>query len=82
LPRSAGLEAIAAQSIANDELVSPFLDARRGHVFWLDLPAEGPGQSGVWQLVGEEAILSIEEFLTQAKRNCGFGTSRPGFRYS
>src|SRR5712672_2981282 len=48
-----GLEAIAAQSIANDELVSPFLDARRGHVFGSTY-RRSPGQSGVWQLVGEE----------------------------
>jgi len=67
-----GLEAIAAQSIANDELVSPFLDARRGHVFGSTY-RRSPGQPSVLQLVGEEAILSIEEFLTQVKRNSGPG---------
>src|SRR5260221_14513296 len=64
-----GLEAIAAQANANDELVSPFLDARRGHVFgstyW-----RSPGRPSVLHLVGEEAILSVEEFLTLVKRNC------------
>ena len=67
-----GLEAIAAQSLANDELVSPFLDARRGHVFGSTY-RRSPGQSSVWHLVGEEAILSVEEFLGQVKRNCGPG---------
>jgi tRNA threonylcarbamoyladenosine biosynthesis protein TsaB len=67
-----GLEAIAAQSIANDELVSPFLDARRGHVFGSTY-RRSPGQPSVLQLVGEEAILSVEEFLTQVKHNSGPG---------
>ena len=67
-----GLEAIAAQSLANDELVSPFLDARRGHVFGSTY-RRSPGQSSVLHLVGEEAILSIEEFLTQVKQNSGPG---------
>jgi tRNA threonylcarbamoyladenosine biosynthesis protein TsaB len=67
-----GLEAIAAQGNANVELISPFLDARRGHVFGSTY-RRSPGQSTVLHLVGEEAILSIEEFLTQAKRNCGPG---------
>jgi tRNA threonylcarbamoyladenosine biosynthesis protein TsaB len=65
-----GLEAIAAQGDANEEFVSPFLDARRGHVFGSTY-RRSVGQSSVLQLVGEEAILSVEEFLTQVKRNCG-----------
>jgi tRNA threonylcarbamoyladenosine biosynthesis protein TsaB len=68
-----GLEAIAAQASAphdgSREMISPFLDARRGHVFGSTY-RRGPSQQGVLQLVGEEAILSIEEFLTQVKQNC------------
>jgi tRNA threonylcarbamoyladenosine biosynthesis protein TsaB len=76
-----GLEAIAAQASAPDappdpqrDVISPFLDARRGHVFGSTY-RRGPGQQGVLQLVGEEAILSIKEFLTQVKENRG---NRPG----
>src|SRR6266851_5185685 len=64
-----GLEAIAAQVNANDDVISPFLDARRGHVFGSTY-RRSPGQSGGLQLIGEEALLSIEEFLTQVKRIC------------
>jgi len=64
-----GLEAIAAQANVNDHIVSPFLDARRGHVFGSTY-GRSPGQSSDLQLVGEEALLSVEEFLTQVKRNC------------
>jgi len=75
-----GLEAIASQASAphdppHDEfhkVISPFLDARRGHVFGSTY-RRGPGHQGVLQLVGEEAILSIEEFLTQVKQNCRAG---------
>jgi len=67
-----GLEAIAAQASAphdpRHDMISPFLDARRGHVFGSTY-RRGPGHLGVLQLVGEEAILSIEEFLTQVKQN-------------
>jgi tRNA threonylcarbamoyladenosine biosynthesis protein TsaB len=70
-----GLEAIAAQASAPHDppydMISPFLDARRGHVFGSTY-RRGPGQL---QLVGEEAILSIEEFLTQVKQNW---RNRPG----
>jgi tRNA threonylcarbamoyladenosine biosynthesis protein TsaB len=65
-----GLEAIAAQGNANHEMISPFLDARRGHVFGSTY-RRGPGHPGILQLVGEEAILTIEEFLTQVKRIYG-----------
>jgi tRNA threonylcarbamoyladenosine biosynthesis protein TsaB len=65
-----GLEAIAAEGNTNDELVSPFLDARRGHVFGSTY-RRSPGQPSVLQLLGEEAILSVEEFLTEVKRKCG-----------
>ena len=73
-----GLEAIAAQASAphdpRHDMISPFLDARRGHVFGSTY-RRGPGHQGVLQLVGEEAILSVEEFLTQVKQNWG---NRPG----
>ena len=65
-----GLEAIAAQGNPNDEVVSPFLDARRGHVFGSTY-RRSPGQSGVLQLLGEEAIFTVEEFLALVKPNCG-----------
>jgi tRNA threonylcarbamoyladenosine biosynthesis protein TsaB len=71
-----GLEAIAAQASAPHdppyEMISPFLDARRGHVFGSTY-RRGPGHLGVLQLAGEEAILSVEEFLNQVKQNCRAG---------
>src|SRR5712691_5110539 len=48
-----GLEAIAAQANVNDDVISPFLDARRGYVFGSSY-LRSPGQSGGLQLVGEE----------------------------
>jgi tRNA threonylcarbamoyladenosine biosynthesis protein TsaB len=65
-----GLEAIAAQGSAPHEMISPFLDARRGQVFGSTY-RRGQGQPGILQLVGEEAILTVEEFLTQVQQNCG-----------
>ena len=65
-----GLEAIAAQASADHEVISPFLDARKGYVFGstyrrsLEQPTD-------LQLMGEEAILTIEEFLSQVKQKCG-----------
>ncbi len=70
-----GLEAIAAQATSaqgntNDELISPFLDARKGYVFGSTYRLS-PGLPSALQLVGEEAILPVEEFLNLVKRNCG-----------
>jgi tRNA threonylcarbamoyladenosine biosynthesis protein TsaB len=65
-----GLEAIAAQGSTNHEVLSPFLDARRGHVFGSTY-RRCPGQPGTLELVGEEALVTIEEFLNLVKRNCG-----------
>jgi len=65
-----GLEAIAAQGSANHEVLSPFLDARRGHVFGSSYRRRS-GQPSTLQLVGEEALLTLEEFLSLVKRNCG-----------
>ncbi len=73
-----GLEAIAAQSKAlegvlasNEVVISPFLDARRGQLF---------GSSYRWEqkfrrldLIGEESILSAEEFLISAAANSAPG---------
>jgi tRNA threonylcarbamoyladenosine biosynthesis protein TsaB len=65
-----GLEAIAAQGNPSDELISPFLDARMGHVFGSTY-RRSPAQASVLNLVGEEAILSVEEFVALVKRNSG-----------
>src|SRR6266853_5550650 len=51
-----GLEAIAAQANVED-VVSPFLDARRGHVFGSTY-RRSPSQANGLHLIGEEAILS------------------------
>src|ERR1700682_4553062 len=62
-----GLEAIAVRGYTNDgvrallgarriEVVSPFLDARRGHVFGSTY-RRSPSEPDVLQLLGEEAIL-------------------------
>jgi tRNA threonylcarbamoyladenosine biosynthesis protein TsaB len=65
-----GLEAIASQSSANSPVRSPFLDARRGFVFGSTYRRSQP-DSNILQLVGEEAIFSIEEFLASVKENSG-----------
>ena len=68
-----GLEAIAAQASAphdaSHEMICPFLDARKGHIFGSTY-RRGAGHPGVLQLVGEEALLTIEEFLGKVKQNC------------
>ena len=72
-----GLEAIAAQAKANGgearagvELLAPYLDARRGQVFGSTYRRVA-GSSTAVKLVGEEAILSAEEFLSLVKGNLG-----------
>jgi len=67
-----GLEAIAAQASGHQEVICPFLDARRGHVFGSTYRRE-PSKPGILQLQGEEAILTIEEFLSQVRQNCRGG---------
>ena len=67
-----GLEAVAAQASPSHELICPLLDARRGHVFGATYRREA-GQQGVLRLVGEEALLSLEEFLEKVKENCQGG---------
>jgi tRNA threonylcarbamoyladenosine biosynthesis protein TsaB len=74
-----GLEAIAAQSKAlegdsgrNEAVLSPFLDARRGQLFgscyrW---SAECPGRLA---LLGDESILSVQEFLDSARQHSRSG---------
>jgi tRNA threonylcarbamoyladenosine biosynthesis protein TsaB len=65
-----GMEAIAAQAKANDGLICPFLDARRGQVFGSTYVCNA-GEPGILKRVGQEAILSAEEFLVLVKTNCG-----------
>jgi tRNA threonylcarbamoyladenosine biosynthesis protein TsaB len=70
-----GLEAIAAQANggqpqAGMEMLAPYLDARRGQVFG-SIYRRVAGSSTVVELVGDEAILSAEEFLSLVKRNLG-----------
>ena len=69
-----GLEAIAAQGGPRHTMISPFLDARRGYVFGSTYRLEA-GQPSVMRLVGEEAILTIEEFLNQVKQSWGAGSA-------
>jgi tRNA threonylcarbamoyladenosine biosynthesis protein TsaB len=64
-----GLEAIAAQAKASDELICPFLDARRGQIFGSTYVCNA-GEPGILKRVGQEAILSAEEFLVLVKTNC------------
>jgi tRNA threonylcarbamoyladenosine biosynthesis protein TsaB len=76
-----GLAAIAVQVKANEnqlrtgmEMVAPYLDARRGQIFgaayrW------AAGSSTAVELVGDEAILTAEEFLFLLKRNLGVAHS-------
>jgi tRNA threonylcarbamoyladenosine biosynthesis protein TsaB len=64
------LEAIAAQSSTSEEVMSPFLDARRGHVFGSSY-RRSAGEPGILKLVGQEAILSVGGFLALVKANCG-----------
>jgi tRNA threonylcarbamoyladenosine biosynthesis protein TsaB len=64
------LEAIAAQSTATSEVISPFLDARRGLIFGSNY-RKGAGASPILARMGEEAILTAEEFLGLVKLNPG-----------
>jgi len=65
-----GLEAIASQANANDEIICPFLDARRGHIFGSTY-LRGAEKSAILERIGEESILTTEEFLAFVKLNCG-----------
>jgi tRNA threonylcarbamoyladenosine biosynthesis protein TsaB len=65
-----GLLAVAAQSKANTGAVAPFLDARRGQIYGA-IYQRSPGNHVAWQLLGEEAVLSAEEFLTRVKGELG-----------
>ena len=69
-----GLEAIAAQGGPRHTMISPFLDARKGYVFGSTYRLEA-GQPSILHLVGEEAILTIEEFLNQVKQSWGAGSA-------
>lgn len=68
-----GLEAIAAQSLSLKGsapvtgTIAPFLDARRGQLFGsLYRPT---GTNGSLQLISEESILTVEEFVEIVKGN-------------
>jgi tRNA threonylcarbamoyladenosine biosynthesis protein TsaB len=65
-----GMEAIAAQAKANDRLICPFLDARRGQVF-SSIYLRSTGEPSILTRLSQEAILSAEEFLVLVKTNCG-----------
>jgi tRNA threonylcarbamoyladenosine biosynthesis protein TsaB len=64
------LEAIAALATGNHGILSPFLDARRGHVFGSTYRTGG-GEPVILDRIGEESILTVEEFLAVVKANCG-----------
>jgi tRNA threonylcarbamoyladenosine biosynthesis protein TsaB len=65
-----GLLAVAAQSKGNARTVAPFLDARRGQIYGAIYESKA-GDGASWRLVGEEAVLSAEEFLTRVKGELG-----------
>jgi tRNA threonylcarbamoyladenosine biosynthesis protein TsaB len=74
-----GLEAIAAQSKAFEGdsneiegIISPFLDARRGQLFGSSYRRR-PGNPSRLELIGEESIFSVEEFLESARGNSLLG---------
>jgi tRNA threonylcarbamoyladenosine biosynthesis protein TsaB len=77
-----GLEAIAAQAKAIEghatvgfEMLAAYLDARRGQVFGSTYRRVA-GSSTAVELVGEESILSAEEFLIGVKGNLGAAQAR------
>ncbi len=65
-----GLLAVAAKSSANTGAVAPFIDARRGQIYGA-IYQRRPGDHAAWRLLGEEAVLSAEEFLTRVKGELG-----------
>jgi tRNA A37 threonylcarbamoyladenosine modification protein TsaB len=64
------LLAVAAQSKVKAGAVAPFMDARRGQVFGALYQSTG-GERPSWRLLGEEALLSAEEFLARVRSKCG-----------
>lgn len=65
-----GLEAVAVQARSTDRLLAPVIDARGGRFFgaiyrWMDPSA------GQLQLLGEEVVLSWEEFFPWVARQAG-----------
>ncbi|HEY2646670.1 MAG TPA: tRNA (adenosine(37)-N6)-threonylcarbamoyltransferase complex dimerization subunit type 1 TsaB [Candidatus Acidoferrales bacterium] len=68
-----GLQAVAAESlnggvVAGSEAlrIAPFLDARRGQIFGA-IYQKAPDDEGGLELVGDESILTPEEFLELVK---------------
>jgi tRNA threonylcarbamoyladenosine biosynthesis protein TsaB len=72
-----GLEAIAAQFLRltptnfSKGLIAPFLDARRGYVFGA-VYRKAIQETGLLELISEEAILPVQEFLEMVR---GSGSS-------
>ena len=64
------LLAVAAQSKVKAGVVGAFMDARRGQVFGA-LYQKAGGERQSWRLLGEEALLSAEEFLACVRSECG-----------
>src|SRR5713101_1425463 len=65
-----GLLAVAAQSKAKTGAVASFIDARRGQLY-AAIYQSSLGDGVAWHLLGEEAVVSVEEFLTRVKRELG-----------
>ncbi|HWF13858.1 MAG TPA: tRNA (adenosine(37)-N6)-threonylcarbamoyltransferase complex dimerization subunit type 1 TsaB [Candidatus Acidoferrales bacterium] len=72
-----GLEAIAYESLADmapealsASFIAPFLDARRGQIFGA-VYKRGTGHDTELQLVSDESILSLDEYLDLVKREAG-----------
>jgi tRNA threonylcarbamoyladenosine biosynthesis protein TsaB len=75
-----GLEAIAVQARpdepklrSQDCFLAPFLDARGGRVFGAVYRCAA-GDSSSLELVGEESILGVEEFLLSVRKGIGEGS--------
>ena len=64
------LLAVAAQSKESAGVVAAFMDARRGQLYGA-LYERTAGDRPSWRLLGEEALLSKQEFLGRIKSECG-----------
>ncbi len=72
-----GLEAIAAESLTDKiagvsgaQFIAPFLDARRGQIFGA-IYERVSGDAQRLDLIGDETILSLEEYLEMVKGKSG-----------
>jgi tRNA threonylcarbamoyladenosine biosynthesis protein TsaB len=65
-----GLEAIAAQTVSECEVVAPFLDAKRGQVYGALFQRDG--EEGLClRRIGEDVVLAPREFLAVVRENAG-----------